>query len=272
MKTSNISVAIATFNEENNIKTCLDSVHSWVDEIIVVDGSSTDNTPKIIKQFPKAKLISTTNKPMFHINKQIAIDACRKNWVLQLDADEVVSPALKKELLSISTKNPDQVPRSGFWINRQNYFLTSFLKKGGVYPDPTIRFYKNGQAHLPCQSVHEQATVSGSVGHLKNDLLHFADPTFSRYLSRNNRYTTLMANELQQQKLPLNFINLFNYFLIKPVSWFLSTYFRHKGFTDGFPGFVFSFYSSLRFPIAYIKYWELKHSHRQVNISTDWDA
>jgi len=101
--------------------------------------------------------------------------------------------------------------------------------------------------------------------------LHYADPTFSRYLLRHNRYTTLLAKKYQEEKLPLNFINFLNYFCLKPKIWFLSTYLRHRGYVDGFPGFVFSLFSALRFPISYIKYWELQKSHRSINLSQDWD-
>lgn len=271
MKTTKLSIAIATFNEENNIQKCLDSIYNWAQDIVIVDGSSSDNTTKIIKKYPKVKLINTDNKPMFHINKQMAIDACKGDWILQLDADEIVTPQLRKEIDSLINIPDEKQLYSGYWINRQNFFLSRFLQKGGVYPDSTIRLYQNGKAHLPCKSVHEQAIVEGKVGHLKNDLQHFADPTFSRYLTRNNRYTTLMAMELNNEKLKINAISFLSYWLIKPSCWFLSTYFRHKGFMDGFPGFIFSFFSALRFPISYTKYWELKNSNRQVSMLSDWD-
>ena len=271
MNKTTISVAIATFNEENNIKRCLDSVNSWVDEIVIADGNSSDNTTEIASKYNNVKIIKTVNKPLFHINKNIAIDSCKSQWILQLDADEVVSPKLANEIQNILSKSPDEIIENGFWINRQNFFLGTFLKKGGQYPDPTLRLYKNGKGRLPCIDVHEQAKVEFPVGTLKNDLLHYADPTFSRYLLRHNRYTTLLAKKYQEEKLPLNFINFLNYFCLKPKIWFLSTYLRHRGYVDGFPGFVFSLFSALRFPISYIKYWELQKSHRSINLSQDWD-
>lgn len=255
MKTT-ISVAIATFNEVDNIQRCLDAVSDWVDEIIIVDGHSTDETVKIVKKYNNAKIISTDNKPMFHLNKQMAIDACSSDWILQLDADEVVTPALRDEILNTIKDTSN----NGFWIKRKNYFLGKFLSKGGVYPDPTIRLYRRGFAHLPCQDVHEQAVVKGPVLTLNFDLLHFADPTFSRYLLRNDRYTSLIASDLKKSGVKINCLNFFNYFIIKPIYWFFLAYFRHRGYVDGFPGFVFAWYSSLRFPIAYIKLHELNHA------------
>ncbi|MFA5025932.1 MAG: glycosyltransferase family 2 protein [Candidatus Shapirobacteria bacterium] len=254
MKTT-ISVAIATYNEETNITTCLKAVSDWVEEIVVVDGHSSDNTVNLVKKFKKAKVISTSNPAIFHINKQMAIDACTSDWILQLDADEVVSPELRDEIQNIIINTT----YNGFWINRQNYFLSRFLTKGGVYPDPTIRLYRRGFGKLPCKNVHEQAEIKGPIGTLKTDLLHYADPNFSRYLLRNDRYTTLLAQELMDQKVKLNILSFLNYFIIKPNYWFFLAYFRHRGYVDGFPGFVFSWYSSLRFPISYIKLFELKH-------------
>lgn len=266
-----LSVTLAVYNEEQRIVRCLDAVKDIADEIVIVDGQSQDNTVALIKKYKQAKVISTTNKPMFHINKQMGIDACKSDWILQLDADEIVTPQLKKEIVSILKKNIKDVKEAAFWIPRKNYFLGTFLKKGGQYPDPTIRFYKNGKAHLPCLDVHEQAQVDGLVGWLKNDLAHYADTSFSLYLLRANRYTTLLAKELKEKNTPINFSSFLKFYLFKPLWWFLKTFFRHRGYVDGFPGFVFSFYSALRFPIAYTKYYELVKTKRDINLSQDWD-
>ena len=266
-----ISIAIATYNEEKNIAKCLDAVHEWVNEIIIADGDSQDSTVKIAQKYKKVKIINTTNKPIFHINKNLAINACKGTWILQLDADEIVTDKLKKEIIDILEKDPDTIKESGFWIKRKNYFLGTFLKKGGQYPDPTIRLYKNGKGQLPCVDVHEQACIQGEVGWLKNDLEHYADTSFSHYLLKANRYTTLLAKELQDKKTPINSFQFFNYYLFKPLHWFLLTFFRHRGYVDGFPGFVFSFYSALRFPITYTKYWELQKTNRNIDLKNDWD-
>lgn len=266
-----LSVTLATYNESKNITRCLEAVSDIATEIIIVDGQSQDNTVELIKKFKNVKVISTTNKPMFHINKQMGISACKGDWILQLDADEIVTPELKKEIESYLKKDINEVKENGFWIPRKNYFLGTFLKKGGQYPDPTIRFYKNGKAHLPCHDVHEQAEVDGLVGWLKNDLEHYADTSFSLYLLRANRYTTLLADELKTKNVGTGFDSFLKYYFFKPTWWFLKTFFRHRGYVDGFAGFVFSFYSALRFPIAYTKYYELIKTNRNINLSQDWD-
>lgn len=250
IKKTKLSVVLATFNEEKNLPQCLESIKDLADEIVVVDGSSSDKTVEIAKKFG-AKILVTDNPPIFHINKQKAIDTATKDWILQLDADEDVTPELKEEI--ISTINSDPVV-NGYWIPRKNWFLGRFLMKGGQYPDYTLRLYKRGKGRLPQKSVHEQAVVEGKCGYLENPLLHYADPSFVRYLLRYNRYTDLIRDEFKEKKAGYNPFVIINNLLILPFWWFFLTYFRHKGFMDSWQGFIFSFFSSLRFPVSYIKY------------------
>lgn len=284
-----ISAALATFNEEKNIKDCLDSIRQLVDEIVVVDGNSTDKTAEIAKSYG-AKVIQVPNDPMFHRMKQKAFDATSGDWILYLDADERVSLKLRDEIKRIigmdtieleeyqkKIKNKKLFLRhqellekrdgeigktegsySAFFVPRLNYFLGKYLKYGGVYPDGVIRLFKRGEAYLPCKDVHEQLVVDGRIGWLQNDLLHFADPTFKRYLERNSRYINLIVEELKKDKVDKNILQFVNYFLVKSCSWLILTQVRHKGILDGWQGIVFSLFSALRFPRAYWRYLLLK--------------
>lgn len=279
-----ISIALAIYNEEENIKDCLESV-KWADEVVVVDGSSTDKTREIAKKHG-AKVFVTDNPPIFHINKQKALDACKGEWILQLDADERVTKKLAEEIKMIISLNEKEIEKyqetlpnknlfqrhqriiekrdgrvgqdsgeyAGFFVPRLNYFLGKYLRYGGVYPDGVIRLVKNGKAYFPCKSVHEQIVINGRIGWLENDLIHLADTNFKKYLERNSKYIDLIATEFKETRLSRNPIQCLNYFLIKPVYWFFLTLFRHKGILDGFQGIVFSFFSALRFPRAYWRY------------------
>ncbi|MBU4098550.1 glycosyltransferase family 2 protein, partial [Patescibacteria group bacterium] len=173
---TNLSVALATYNEENNLTECLESVKDLADEIVIVDGSSEDLTVKIAKKYG-AKVLVKDNPPIFHINKQKALDIASCDWILQLDADERVSQELKEEIkkvISLPEKEleiyQDNLPdkklflrhqkliekRDGaigsegqyvaFFIPRLNYFLGKYLRYGGVYPDGVIRLFKKGKA------------------------------------------------------------------------------------------------------------------------------
>lgn len=248
----NVSVAIATYNEEENIIDCLKTVRQLADEMVVVDGGSTDRTRQLARKFG-AKVIKTDNPSIFHINKQMAINQCRGDWILQLDADERVSDGLRREIAMVIGVHNNY---AAYYLPRKNYFLGHWLKKGGQYPDYVIRLFRRGRARLPCKSVHEQMKVNGEVGYLKNDLLHYSYPSFREYLRKTNIYTTLTADEFAVQKLPGNFMTTLRYIMLMPLKQFLLIYFRHLGFLDGFPGFVFAFFSGLHYFIAYIKYWE----------------
>lgn len=250
-----LSLCLAVYNEEKNLHYPLDSAYDFVDEVVIVDGGSTDKTVEIAKSYgKKIRVISSDNPVMFHKNKQKAIEVARGEWILQLDADEELTPELKREIFEKISQNKSHESNlsnlSTYYIPRKNWFLSGFLMKGGQYPDYTIRLYKNGVAKFPCKDVHENVEIKGEIGFLKNPLLHYADPDFSRYLMRWDRYTTAEVERMPKETK----LNFFNYFIWKPKITFFMMYFRHKGFMDGFPGFVFALFSSLRFMVIYIKW------------------
>jgi glycosyltransferase involved in cell wall biosynthesis len=248
-----LSVALAVLNEEKNLASCLESIVDIADEIIIVDGGSTDKTIAEAQKY-HAKIIRTSNPPIFHINKQKALDACKGLWILQLDADEVVSDALKNEIIDVVKKESGL---KGYAVARKNYFLDTWLKKGGQYPDYVIRLVRKGYAKFPCKSVHEQIQVDGEVGHLQNPLLHYSYRTLSEYWKKADAYTSLTAGEMYDSKMKPSFPKAFLYFFVKPLKTFLLLYFRHKGCLDGVNGFRFALFSSLHHAIAYKKFLSL---------------
>lgn len=280
-----ISVVLATRNEEANIADCLNSVKDFASEMIVVDEGSSDKTVEIAKSLG-AKVEVVRHETIFHKTKQKALDLATGEWILQMDADERVSKQLGEEIkkvVQMSEKETndyqDEVlknklfrkhqelvaerdgkigaengPYYAFFVPRLNYFLGKYLRYGGVYPDGVIRLVRKGKAFFPAKDVHEQMTVLGKVGWLKNDLIHMADPTFKRYLERNSRYVNLLSLELKGNMVKKDLITFLDYMIIKPTYWFILTQIRHKGILDGWQGMVFSFFSALRFPKAYIKY------------------
>jgi glycosyltransferase involved in cell wall biosynthesis len=272
-----LSVVLATRNEEENIGTCLESVKDLADEIIVVDEYSTDKTVDIAKKLG-AKVFLEPHHDIFHITKEKALSLAKGAWILQLDADEVVTPKLSRQIEEVlqgtyKYKKNNLFERHqklveerdgkigkpsgevvGYFIPRRNMFLGRPLIHAGAYPDGVIRLVKRGYAHFPQKSVHEQIALDGEVSWLSGDLLHYDSPTLKRYLARLNRYTDIIAKEYSDQKIPKNLLSFINYVIIKPKLTFLSLYFRHKGFLDGVPGFLWSFFSASRFALSYLKY------------------
>lgn len=272
-----LSVVLAVRNEEENLARCLDSVLRLVDEIIVVDEGSTDKTREIAEKFG-AKVYLEPHHDVFHITKQKALDYATGDWILQLDADEVVTSKLAKEILSTVHGSPPMVrnhlflrhqrlieERDGpigkstgeivaYFIPRKNVFLGKPLIHAGAYPDGVIRLVKKGKARFPQKSVHEQVNIDGKVGWLSGELLHYDSPTLKRYFIRLNRYTDLHAAELKEKRVPKNPLFIIHYSLFMPLYTFSNLFFRHLGFLDGARGFLWSLFSSWHYPIAYFKY------------------
>lgn len=282
----NLSVVLATRNEQENIARCLESVKGIADEIVVVDEDSTDKTREIARDYG-ARVYLEPHHDIFHITKQKALEKAKGRWILQLDADEVVTPALSDEIKKIISLTNDEIKARkinggrkwklfekhqsiieardgvigkntgeivGFFIARKNIFLHRPLIHAGVYPDGVIRLVKNGKAYFPQKSVHELIKLDGEVSWLENELDHYDSPTFKRYLDRANRYTDLTAKHFSNLKIPKNIFSFIYYSFLKPFTIFFSLYFRHLGFLDGPQGFIWSFFSAVHYPIAYFKY------------------
>lgn len=245
-----LSIVVATYNEEENIGRCLESVKSIADEIIVIDALSGDKTVSIAKKFT-SNIFSIKNQPMFHANKQYGLNKATGQWILQLDADEVISNSLKHEIIKTLKQNKN--PVSGYYIPRKNYFLGHLMKKGGLYPDFVIRFFKRGKGYFPQKSVHEQIIISGEVGYLDNPILHYPYNSVTEYLIKADRYTSLTSQEIKDHDIPITVGNTIKYCLLIPFSTFISIYFRHLGLMDGFYGFVWAFLSSTHYFFAYSK-------------------
>jgi|SRR5579859_938585 len=255
-----LSVVLATHNEEKNIVRCLESVKGLADEVIIVDGESTDKTVDLAKKMG-ARVIETTNKTNFHINKQMAMDQAKGDLVLQLDADEVIDKELYHFILELK-KSPDKENDiSAWWLRRKNFFLGIFLRKGGQYPDPSIRLYRRGKARLPQKDVHEVMIVDGKVGWAEGHQLHYGNPTFADYLRKFNTYTTFRAEQLQEKNVRINIVHSIDYLLWKPFATFFSIFLRHRGYVDGVPGFVFAVFSGLIHSVSYLKLWEMSEKH-----------
>jgi glycosyltransferase involved in cell wall biosynthesis len=243
---SKISVCLATYNEEQNIKDCLESV-KWADEIIMVDGSSTDKTVTIAKKYTD-KITIRENPLMFHINKQKAFDQATGDWILYLDADERVSVKLKTEILkAVKGKN------DGYFIPRKNIIFGKWIKNEFWYPDYQLRLFRKGKAFLPCKSVHEQPQLKGRTGHLKNPLVHENYRSVDQFLGKISRLYS--KNDAQVHLAKGKKVQWFDAIGF-PIREFLATFFARKAYRDGLHGLVLSLFQAFSAFVTFARIWE----------------
>jgi glycosyltransferase involved in cell wall biosynthesis len=220
-----------------------------VDEIVVVDSGSTDDTKKIASEFTQR--IFDIKFEGFGKAKNFAKDKASHQWMLSVDADEVVTQDLKEEILNI-TRSEDS--RDGYYIPRKSNFLGKWIKHGGWYPDYVLRLFKKDKGKFNDSKVHEKANVNGKIGRLKNPLLHYTDPNFDHYLEKLNRYTSLGAEQLFKEGKKGQIWDL----IFRPFSTFFKMYFMKRGFLNGSVGFVLAGSSAFYVFSKYVKLWHLR--------------
>jgi len=240
-----ISVAIITKDEGANIRDCLESV-VWADEIVVVDSGSTDKTREICQNF-KARFYSEEWKG-FSRQKNSAIEKTRNEWVMSLDADERVTPALRQEIAKVLEQDPFC---DGYYIARKNFFRGHWIRRCGWYPDFNLRLFRKSRGRFQERTVHERVEIQGELSYLKNPLEHKTYRTLSDFLQRMDRYSTLAAKEMQKEGREYRFYDAF----FRPPFTFLQMYLLRAGFLEGYRGFLLSVLYSF---YTFSKYSKLK--------------
>lgn len=273
-----LSITLITFNEEKNIGPTLDSVAPLVRdlgaEVIVVDSGSTDSTVELARAHG-AKVFVEDWKG-YGAQKNSAIDKATGEWILSLDADEVVSPELAAEIQStladvaeISSRfcatdeardaaTSDMLSRRkrsavGFFMPRKNFFLDRWIKHGGFWPDRKLRLFRGGAGRFEERQVHENAKVTGATARLQGALIHNAYPTLTGYIAHMNRYSSLGAEIAAgggRRRFSLSNI------VLRPLFTFTYNYLIRLGFLDGREGFLLHLYHAVYVSWKYAKAWE----------------
>jgi glycosyltransferase involved in cell wall biosynthesis len=251
-----ISVVIITRNEEANLGRTLESVKPLLadgdGEIVIVDSGSTDRTIDIATSFA-ARVFSEPWKG-YAQQKNSALAKATGDWVLSLDGDEELEPALASEILCILR---EESSAAGLWIPRKNFFLGRWIRRGGYWPDPKLRLFRRGLGEFEDRLVHEDVRMTeGSTRTLKHAILHHSYPTMSDYIRHMNEYSSLgaeMAVAKGYRGMALLDIAL------RPVATFLYNYCFRLGFLDGREGFLLHVSHAVYVGWKYAKVWELKH-------------
>ncbi|MGA3014730.1 MAG: glycosyltransferase family 2 protein [Bacteroidales bacterium] len=229
-----LSVVIITYNEENNILRCINSVKNLADEIIVVDSFSTDRTVEICN--------SSGCKVILHKfegygqQKQFGVDQAENDWILSLDADEEVTDELVQEIKALLNK--EIIPHGGYYIPFAFFYLGRVLKHVGV---GNLRLFDRTKGKFRIVAVHESVDVNGPVGKLKGKVIHYSYRDLAHHLQKLNTYTSQAAEGYISQGRKFSKVWVFFKF---PIN-FLNFYFIRLGILNGYPGFIWSFFAAI---------------------------
>jgi len=241
----NISALIITKNEEERIQDCLESI-KWVNEIIIVDSYSTDNTLGICKKYTdkvfEREFDDFANQKNFGLNK------INSEWVLNIDADERVTPELKNEIINII----EDTNMKAFEIPIKTYFLNKPMKYAGEFPIYRTRLFKKNTHFY--NKVHEDIKISqNNLGRLKNSILHYTCLNLEHYINKYIHYAKLSAKQKYENGKTSNIF----YASLRLFFDFFQKYILQKGFLMGGAGFIYSVIRAYYSFLKYIFLWEL---------------
>jgi glycosyltransferase involved in cell wall biosynthesis len=249
-----LSVVIITFNEERNIARCLENIQELADEIIVVDSFSTDQTEAICKTYP-VKFI----KHNFEGNIKQQSFACAQatnEYILSLDADEILSDELKHNILALKTNS---FSKDAYYMNRLTSFCGHWIKHGMWYPDKKLRLYFSEKGSWGGTEPHGLVVMQPNAksGFVKGDILHYSYSSIEEVIIRNNKYTNIMAKTMWEKGKRASWLNL----IVSPFWAFISGYIFKLGFLDGSDGFFIASSVAYQTMTKYAKLLRLQKEH-----------
>jgi glycosyltransferase involved in cell wall biosynthesis len=248
-----LSAAIITKNEEENIRSCMQSI-SFAGQIIIVDSGSTDATLSIAKEFGCE--IYREEWRGFGPQKQSAIEKCRHPWILVIDADERIPPGTADIIKKIITDS--DVKEAGFSFPRKNYFQGRWIKHAGWWPDRIIRLFRKDAGRMTSAIVHESVEIQGTVGALDAAIEHYTESRLSKIIQKIDKYSTLGAQAAFREGKKSTTGGAF----MRAFFTFVQDYFFRLGVLDGMPGLTLAVTDSVNKFFKYAKLSELTKINR----------
>ena len=250
-----LSVILITRNEEANLADCLASLEGIAQQIVVVDTNSSDRTLDIAKSYG-AVIAQPQDWPGFGPQKNRALDLATGEWVLSLDADERLTPALKSEIV---TAIHHSAHVNCFAIPRLSWYCGRFIRHSGWNPDYVDRLFKRGSARFSEDLVHERLIPSGQVAKLENPMLHYSFMNYSQVLQKIDHYSTASAQQAfarGKRSTPIKA-------MLHGLWAFIRTYFLRAGFLDGYQGLTLAISNAEGSYYRYIKIWLLQNEQKK---------
>ena len=242
-----VTATVITRNEQDNISRCLNSLR-WVDDIIVVDSGSTDNTLDICRSF-NCRVFSIEWRG-FGLTKQFAVNQAKTSWILSIDADEQVSHDLRQQILKVMNEPAEF---NGYRIQRVSSYLGSLIRYSGWQNDRPLRLFNRNYGQFNEKPVHESVQLHGKSGLLTAPLYHYPYPDVYSHIEKMNRYSELGAKELKKKgrkSTPLGAV-------LHGAGKFIKMYILKSGFRDGKAGFVLAQNSAFGVYLKYLKLWRM---------------
>jgi len=236
-----ITVIIPTYNEEKFIQQAIDSA-SFADEILVIDSYSTDQTIAIVEQ--NNCTLFQRKFDNFSNQKNYAIERAQHDWVMILDADELLLPNAQNEIQNAITKEG----YVAFQIPRHNFFINTFLAFGSNRKEKLTRVFNRNYCKYK-GLVHEQIVYNGNLGTLNNFMFHFTYKNLAHFISKKNKYSDLQSLQLLKKNKKANFFHI----LIKPLFRFFNELILRRGIFDGVPGLTTTTMNAFGVLSRYIK-------------------
>jgi len=245
-----ISALVITYNEENNIERCLNSLDGIADEIVVIDSFSTDRTAGICKS---RGVDFVQHRFEGHIEqKNYALSRANNDHVLSLDADEALSEKLKQSILTAKQNWEDD----GYSVNRLTDYCGKWIRHCGWYPDKKLRLWDRRKGRWGGVNPHDHVIMDKNcrVGHLRGDLLHYSYPTIKHHVAQIDLFSDIAARAAFQRG---RRVNVLLDIWLNPLLTFFKKYFLKLGILDGYEGFVISIGTAYGKFLKYIKLREL---------------
>ncbi len=252
MKTTpRISAVLITRNEEANVSGCLESV-AWCDEIVVVDSASADRTVELCRKHTD-KIITMAWSGSYGVQRNAGLDAATGDWVLMIDADELVPEGLRAELSAFASSPGAHV---GAYIPRRNFFFGRWLRHGGCYPDLQMRFFRRDRCryHDGGGEGPDAPRLEGSAAVLREPMLHYTGLTISERLRKMEFESTLQARQKVGRCKRVGWSALIS----RPLASFARTYLGRSGYRDGTEGLLFAVLFSFQNFVTYAKIREMQ--------------
>lgn len=252
-----ISAVIMTKDCEDLVQGTLKSVAGWADEIVVIDGFSTDRTVEICKSYGAKVTQNRWDGYRFCTERNLGIEKSSMDWCFHVDPDERATPEFKA---AVSRMLAEGTRHNAFEFRKKNFFLGHWMRHGGWY-HYSLHLFRRGKAHYD-GVIHEKLIVDGSIGKIDSPVEHYPFTSLSQFVTRHNGYSKREASSLAEERSAISAKEIDYNLKKKPLKRFFKFYFKKAGFLDGMHGFIFSVLFAWVHFLNWAKYWEHENPHR----------